>query len=918
MTTLLRRRAGRVALLQLRGGALWLVIGVGVVLLVLIAAYVYTEVLWFQSVGYLEILRTRLVTQVAIVLVAFFAVAGFVFVNLWLAWRMGPGDALPSKLESPVERVRLVLEPIALPLIVLISVVVGLAFGLTALPTWQSVLLAFHRVDFGRTDPFFGKDLGYFVFQLKFLVLLNQRLMYMLMVTLVLIALAYFFFAGIRPQGLGVKVGWRTNVHLSVLYMCLTAVLFWGFLLERHLLSYDRDGAITGLDYTDIKAALAAYYVLSAVIVLVFVIFQLNVLVRGWALPAFGIVFLGIAALSLAHLYPRVYEYIVVDPQELTRNRPYIKDHLEMTRYGFGLDHVDVVRAPAQPRLSQKELRRRGAEVGARLWDPATLRVAYQQLQALRHYYTFPGIDEDRYDLGSGAREMLLGVREISQSSLPRDANTWINRRTMYTHGYGVVASPPAEADGSGMPIITAGGIPARGPKALSPRNPRVYYGQAPADRALVSTPNAAIDTPRIGGGYGSSAYYGRGGVKLDSALRRAAFALRFWQPKLLLSHRVRRSTRLLLYRQVRERAQRIAPFLKFDHDPYPVVSGDRLQWVVDAYTTSDMVPYARRVNLGDLTRIRANDPQSGEGDLPRELVRDRPGLDGTANYVRNSVKAVVDAYDGTVTFYATDDTDPVLKAWKRIFPHAFTPVEQAPPDLRRHFRYPRDLMRAQAVIWALYHMRSADAFYAKEDAWRIPSEADFISDRVARKVQERVARRADLRPYYLETRLPGQDKAEFLLAQPFSPTDRDVLSGYLAGRSDPGVLGKLTCVLFRPSETVFGPQQARSLIEQDPDISAWISLWTQSGSRVNRGRLLVLPVGGELLYVQGLFLQADKSEVSNLQQAAVASIPELKRVVAVHDGHVVMRSTLKAAISAVLAGRHDAARDTPLPEPRP
>jgi uncharacterized membrane protein (UPF0182 family) len=882
----------------------WLVVGILLILAIALStrlATFYTDVLWFRSIGFVRVFVTLLTTQFGLGLVAGVFMTLLLAGNLLLARRLAPRYRIPTPAEENVERYRALVEPIARPLLLVVAVVVGVLSGLNVAPQWPRYVLWANATEFGRTDPQFGLDLGYFVFVLPFHTLVNSWLFTALVITVLMTVVAHYVFGGIRPQAQGQRLTPQVNVHLSVLLAALVAVRAWGFWLDRYMLSYSERGQVTGLSYTDVNAQLLAFQLLTIIAAVCVVLFLVNIRFRGWLLPAAGVGILVVAAVVLAGIYPAIVQRLQVDPQELPRERPYIERNLELTRFGFGIDDVTFEDFPANDVLSDAAITDNQATLQSiRLWDPSTLQNTYQQLQELRPYYDFRDVDVDRYDLDGEQQQVMLSVREVATSDLPAQARTWQNETLVYTHGFGVVSSAVSTRRRDGQPVFFVKDIPPTGVEQLEVENPRVYIGENPPGYSIVGTTEDELDFD-LGQGQPVERfrYDGEDGVDVGSPVNRLAFALRFAEPNILLSSLITDESRIMYKRQVRDRVQDVVPYLKLDHDPYPVAVDGRIKWIVDAYTTTEWLPYSERTNLAEATiaeqqQFAAVTNENGQVTFQEQSIP-TPGLTGTANYIRNSVKAVVDAYDGTVTLYIVDDQDPVIQAWEKVFPDSFTAVGEAPEELVSHFRYPEDMFRVQSTMFETYHIPGPDAFYNKDDAWEIPADAQFQAN------QPDATTPRTMRPYYLLMRLPGEDSEEFALIQPFAPEQRDNLIGWLAGRSDGDTYGQLKAYRMPPTKTVFGPEQIQARINQDDAVSQQITLWNESGSRVRYGNLLVIPVEDSLLYAQPLFLRAEQSE-----------IPELRRTVLVFGDQVVMEDTLQGALEALFGA---AAPSVELPE---
>ena len=877
----------------------WLVLLLGLAVLALFSsrlATFYTDVLWFQSLGYVDVFWNVLTTRLALGVVAGVVMAALVAGNLLLARALAPRYRIPSQQEEVVERYRELVDPFARPLLITAGVVAGVLSGLAVVGEWPTYLLWANAVEFGRTDPQFGRDLGFFVFELPFRTLVNSWLFSSLTLTIILAAVAHYVFGGIRPQSPGQKISPQANVHLSILLAALIGVRAWGFWLDRYHLSYSTRGNVTGLSYTDANAQLIAYELLAVIAAVCVVLFLLNIRFRNYLLPAAGVGILLVAAVVLSGIYPAVIQRLQVDPQELAREREYIARNLELTRFAFGLETGEDITYdayPADDEITQAEvLANAGTLESIRLWDPATLQNTYQQLQELRAYYDFRDVDVDRYNIDGQQLQTLVAVREINERDLP--SSTWQNQRLVYTHGFGVVASRASVKTPGGQPVFLARDIPARGEEAFDLDNPRVYFGENPPEYSIVGTTEQELDYPQPQGDPATHRYEGEAGVGVGGPLRRLAFALRYAEPNFLLSDLITDESRVLFKREIRERAEEVAPFLKFDHDPYPVAVDGRIKWIQDAYTTTDMVPYSQRVDMGALTIAEQRQLvpfQDAEGNIAlREEVRELPGIQGQANYIRNAVKVVIDAYDGTVQLFTAEEEDPLLQAWGNAFPGILLPMEEASPELRSHFRYPEDMFRIQSELLLTYHIQDPEQFYTREDAWRTPNDPSYFANQGSSTANQQDGDRP-LRPYYLTMRLPGADSEEFVLFQPFTPVgeNRNNLIAFMAGRSDPGHYGELRTYLMPANELVIGPEQAQALINQDDAVAQQITLWNQSGSRVIYGNLLVVPVGEALIYAQPLFLRAEQSD-----------IPELQRVVLVYGDDVVMEDTLAESVAGL------------------
>ncbi len=656
------------------------------------------------------------------------------------------------------------------------------------------------------------------------------------------------------------------RLHLSLLLAVLLGIRAWGYWLDRFMLNYSPRGQVTGASFTDVNAELPALNLLIVVCGIAVVMVLVSIRRRGFLLPGAAIGLLVLASILLQGAYPAVIQRLRVDPQELARESEFIDRNLEATREAYGLADTDISQFAVTNSLDEAEVADNEVTLSnVRLWDPNVLATTFTQLQSLRPYYQFVDVDVDRYVIDGVVRQVMLSARELQVDGLQEQARTWQNETLTFTHGFGVVASQVNTADSEGQPVFLVRDIPPTGVSELDPEaEPGIYYGEVETPGySIVRTGARELDYETPGTlEQVNTVYDGKGGVPLGGYLRRLAFGLRFSDPNFVLSSLLEDDSRIIFQRDIRDRIAAVAPYLEFDRDPYPVVLDGRTLWVQDAYTTSAYYPYSQRRTL-----------ETGSGSH-------------TVNYVRNSIKVVVDAYDGDVTLYIVDDTDPVARAWSRAFPDAFAPLSEAPAELTDHFRYPQDLFQLQAEIYRTYHIPEVEAFYSKADEWSIPRDASFLANRpdLTR------AQAPPIEPYYLLMRLPGQASEEFVLIQPYLARGKENMVAWLAGRSDPEHAGGLFAVQFPSDQTILGPSQAQARIEQEEEISRYITLLDQQGSSVIRGNLLVLPLGDSILYVEPLFLQSSQAE-----------IPELAQVVVVMGSKVSMEPTLAGALAELV-----------------
>ncbi|MEX1177613.1 MAG: UPF0182 family protein [Nitriliruptor sp.] len=857
MGDLVRRRLGTVVVLA--------------VVLVLFSAnrvaVLLTDYWWFRERDYPQIFTDILATRFLIGVLFGAALAALIAVNLSIARRVRPFFVPSSPQQAQIQRYREMADPYLPWLIGAVAVLFGLTSGLAVSANWETFLLFQNAVEVGRADPTFDVDIGFYLFQLPFWTFVQTWLFTSLVLATMLTAGAHYLLGAIRPEAED-KVMPAARTHLAILVVLLLAVRGWGYWLDRYALNYSSRGTVTGASYTDINAELPALYLLLFTSVIAIVLVLLAIRRRGFLLPGAAIALLVVASIVLQGAYPAAIQRLQVDPQELSREEPFIEENLAATRDAFGLDEVAFQPFSISNDLDEADVLDNDVTLrNVRLWDPGVLETTYQELQALRPYYEFNTVAIDRYQIDGDLRQVMIATRELSQ--LPEEANTWQNRHITYTHGYGVVTSQVNTADEQGQPVFLSSNIPPSGDDEVVPeQEPGVYYGELTEPLySLVRTGASELDfEDPEGQEQVYTEYEGEGGVGIGGLARQVAFALRFADYNLVLTNLIEDDSRILFHRNVRDRVAQVAPFLELDATPYPVVGDEGgIQWVVDAYTTSNAYPYSERRNL-----------QLGGRTVP-------------VNYVRNSVKVVVDAYDGEMTFYRVQDDDPVLDAWEQAFPGLFVPVDEAPDGIVDNFRYPQDLFRLQADLYTTYHIPGADAFYNRADAWSVPADPAAAANQVGGADLAQATQRP-LEPYYLLMRLPGEADEEFVLIQPYLARGRDNMVAWLAGRSDEEHLGELFAVQFPSNQQVLGPAQAQTRIEQEEDISEYITLRTNEGTRVIRGNLQVLPIADSILYVEPLFLQAGDAE-----------IPELTRVALVLGGQTAFDRTFAGALGQLL-----------------
>jgi uncharacterized protein len=827
-----------------------------VVLAALEALPFYTDWLWFEEVGYLTVFLKLAALRAGLLIGAGLSAYIFLAANLRAAVGARPPDVF-WELEEPLGLPsRLVLEPLLQRLLTPVVSLLAFALGLAASAEWQTLLLYEGAQPFGVTDPILGQDVGFYVFRLPFWQATLGWVFRLVALTLVGTAVVYFLGRVLVLTARGPVITARARAHLLGLVAVLLAAKSLDFYLDRFELLYSQRSGIFGATYTDVHATLPALAWLAALAALCAVAAVVQIFRRRIRPVLAGIVVLTAGWMLGVWAYPTVVQRLRVAPNALVAETPYIAHHVRLTRRALGLDRIEEREFPAQETLGLADLARNATTLrNVRLWDGAPLLATFAQLQEIRTYYKFVDVDNDRYVVDGEYQQIMLSARELSYQNLPRDPQgrdadrQWINEHLQYTHGYGAVVGPVNRITAEGLPELYIKDIPPVPKTSLRITRPEIYYGEVSNDYVFVRTRSQEIDYP-AGDENVYTTYRGRGGVTVGPWWRRLLLSVRFGSYRILLSNEIMPESRVLFHRQVAERVHLVAPFFRFDPDPYLVIRDDgTLVWILDGYTVTDRFPYAERI----------------------------PGI---GNYVRNSVKAVVDAYHGTVTLYLADPQDPIARAYVRAFPALLQPMEAMPPDLRRHVRYPAGLFAIQARMYATYHMQDPRVFYNKEDLWSIPRPSESGRER-------------DLEPYYTIMRLPTEPREEFVLLIPFTPLRRDNMIAWLAARSDGEAYGRLVAFLFPKQRLIYGPRQIAARIDQDPVISQQLSLWNQRGSTVIRGSMLAIPVEQSLLYVQPLYLAAEKG-----------SIPELKRVFVAYGNQIAMEETLDASLQSIFGRR--------------
>ena len=822
--------------------------------------HLITESWWFNNVGFQDVFWTKLSWQLIVGGVTFGAYLLFLGGNYWLAMRLTRDRPFYILLNSEVGQ-----YISGIPNQAVAGVIMAIAFfaGLANLSNWETVLRFLNPSSFGITDPIYENDLGFYFFQLPFYEVLRSELLWLLALGFLFVLFVYGLKGAITLQQnwKGILTG-RVKAHLSLLLVAIALMVAVSFWLERYELLYSPEGVVYGAGYTDVHARLQSYWIMGILTLVLAGLLIAALWQWGIAMPVYGLLLYMVVFLGVSGLYPWFQQQFSVAPNELEKERPYIAHNIELTQQAYQLHSVQQEDFPANSQLDAQDLQQNQSTVrNIRLWDYRPLLSTYRQLQEIRLYYRFLDVDVDRYTLDDNYRQVMLSARELVNDQLPEEAQTWVNERLKYTHGYGIVMSPVNVVTPDGLPEFFIQDIPPTSQIELEVTQPAIYYGETTDSYVFTGTTTDEFDYPR-GDENAFTRYDGAGGVTMPTIWHRLAYAYDLGSLKVLISNYFTSDSRILYHRQIQERVRQIAPFLKFDNDPYITVVDGRLQWIIDAYTVGDRYPYSEPFS-------RSNDAEvvfSGS-DLWRIM-------EGDANYIRNSVKVLVDAYDGTMQFVAIDTTDPLLQTYQKIFPSLFTPLSEIPPEVQAHFRYPLDFFTIQAQMYLSYHMNEPEIFYNREDLWRFPIEVYEGNTQL-------------VEPYYAIMRLPQTDQEEFVLILPFTPVNKDNMIAWMAARSDSENYGKLLVYEFPKQELIYGPRQIEARIDQNPEISEQLTLWSQQGSRVIRGDLLVIPIEESLLYVEPVYLRAEQGE-----------LPELRRVIAAFNSQTVMETSLELALN--------------------
>ena len=839
----------------------------------------YIDWLWFKSVGFTSVWSTVLTTKITLFVVVGLITSLFISANIFLAHRSRP-LYVPMTIEADnLERYRAQIEPIRRWVFLGIAAALIYFGGSSGSVFWSTWLQFKNATSFGVKDPQFGLDISFFAFKLPmYQALISWGISLVLISTVAAVAVHYLY-GGIRPQAPTQRTTTAARVQISVLLgllVLLKAVAYW---YDRYALALKENRLITGMTYTDVNALLPAKAILAAIALVCALLFFANIVRRSWLLPTAGTALLVISSVLIAGIYPAAIQQFTVKPSESSKEAPFIQRNIDSTRAAYGIDGVVMQDYDATLTTNAGQLTNDAATIAnIRLMDPNVLSATFRQLQQIKPYYTFPeSLDVDRYKVNGVSRDTIVAVRELNIEGNP--SRNWINDHLVYTHGFGFVAAFGNSRDADGKPTFAVGDLPST--KGLGEFEPRIYFGENVPDYSIiggVKTDNPVeFDYPDDASANGQKnvTYSGKGGVPVGSTLNKLLFAIKYQEQRILLSSLINKDSKILFERNPRDRVAKVAPWLTLDGDPYPAIVDGRIQWIIDGYTTSASYPYSQTTTLSTATTdaLTAN-----SAAVTAQANRN-------VNYIRNSVKATVDAYDGTVTLYQWDEKDPVLATWMKAFPGTVTAKSKISADLLNHIRYPEDLFRVQRDVLSSYHVKTADAFYGGQDFWRVPRDPSTFGANASAQP-----------PYYLTLQMPGSKTPAFSLTTPFVPRGgRENLSAFAVANSTAGPdYGKITVLQLPRSTNVAGPSQVASNFEAKPEVANSLSLLRQGGSDVVLGNLLTLPVGNGLLYVQPVYVRATSN---------AAAYPLLQKVLVSFGDQIGFDDTLKGALDQVFGG---------------
>ncbi len=863
-----------------------------------ISVSLFTDLLWFRNAGpaneFSTVFSTVLITKLVLFVGFGILMAVIVGANITVAYRVRPPFRPMSLEQQNLERYRVGVEPYLVPVLLAASGVIGLFAGLSASGRWQTWLLWRNRTSFGVVDPQFHKDVSYYAMTYPFQRFVLGFLLTAIVLSFLAAAATHYLFGGLRVQTAGEKVSPAARAHLSVLVGILVLLKAVAYYLDRFGLAFSSRGFVQGASYTDVNAVLPAKNILIVVAVICSLLFFANIVLRNILLPAGALALLVLSAVVLGGLFPAYTQQFRVKPNEVNREAAYIQRNINATRAAYGIADAAVAPYAADRTTTAAALQAdTGTIPNARLLDPNVLSPTFEQLQRFRGYFGVTNdLDIDRYTVNGQQQDYIVAAREVDQRGLQAAQRNWVNEKLSFTHGNGLIAAPANQVDTQGQPIFQVGGVPPSGPGGTPLPFPitqsRIYFGELSPEYSVVNTTQGEIEGPEVNGKQVTYHYSGTGGVQLSNGLRKVAYALKFREPNLLLSGSVKSDSRIQYIRDPRSRVQKVAPFLQLDSDPYPAVVDGKILWIVDGYTTSSGYPYAEQRNFGDVTQ-----DSLGTSQQPQQQV----------NYIRNSVKATVDAFTGQVTLYKFGPKDAVIDTWGKAFPGILKESSQISSALRAHFRYPEDLFKVQRDLLTRYHVTDPRVFFSNEDAWRVPVDPAAVANKVASSVdpnqpQATPAQVAtvsntstdDQPPYYALLQFPGQPAARFSLSTSFLTSNGANLAAFASVSADEADYGKIRVLTVPAGKAIDGPGQVANQFASNAAVNQ-VLFSLRSNGTVTFGNLLTLPVANGLLYVQPVFVRA---------RSGTNAYPTLQQVIVSFGNETVLQPTLAQALNAL------------------
>jgi len=823
-----------------------IIVVIAVIVVLFLGSRIWLNYTWFDKLGYTQVFTKIIWTKILLWFSFFFLFLAFAGVNLILAFNKGKIQSIKIQQAGvPIEISRKVGAIIAFVGILIL----GLIMAGNGSGKWEIILKFLNKSTFNQQDPIFSRDISFYIFTLPVYIFLKSWSLGSVILTIIAVGFIYLVSGNITFEYNKLTVNDVVKRHLLFLIMLVAIIIGWNYRLKVYQIMFSSRGLIFGAGYTDVHVVRPVYYIMIAVSLFTAVLCYLGFKEAKFKKPLIGYGILIGGAIVITGIIPGVVQQISVRPNELVRELPYLKHNINFTRKAYNLENIESKPFPVAYNLTAEDFSpERGILKNIRLWDHRPLKSTFSQLQEFRLYYDFNDVDVDRYHFGNTYRQVMLSARELSYYELPQEAQTWVNQRLQYTHGYGIVMAPVNEVGEEGLPVLLVKDIPPKVSVPLKIERPEIYYGEKTDLYVIVNTKLEEFDYPS-GDTNVTTRYQGTGGIPIKNGFRKFLLSLRLKSLEIIFTGYITPESRLMIYRSIQERVPKLAPFFRYDPDPYLVVYNGRLIWIMDAYTTTDRYPYSQHY----IDRF---------------------------NYIRNPVKVTVDAYTGDVNFYVIDREDPILKTYSSIFPDMFKDYSELPDGLKEHIRYPLYMFSAQAELYCTYHMTDPQVFYNKEDKWNIPREIYGQTE-------------TDMIPYYIIIRFPDDHYEEFALILPFTPVNKNNMLAWMAAMCDPENYGRIVEYTFPKEKLIYGPLQIESRIDQNSQISQLFTLWGQRGSKVIRGNLLVIPIEDSLIYVEPIYLRAEQSE-----------LPELKRVIVGYRDNIELGLTLEDALYRIFGER--------------